>query len=573
MKAGAFSYREPYFSYNFKKEVSDSLKTNSVDRDWGLWGHNIRKIFDDMTPPESVYASINGERNRAQYCFSSEYLNRSLVKYIEDNFGNGDEKSYRFMIMPNDNDLVCLCENCLEAGNTEASATPAISELISTLADKFPKHLFFTSSYFTCSSLPAEKMADNVGVIISTMDLPKLCALSDKQNIMDDFSNKVAQWKDKVQIVYIWDYASNFDDYLTPVPVIKGMQDRFIFFKECGVDGIFLNGSGEDYSSFDGLKTQVLASLMIDPKLNVDELIHQYFKNNYPCAGNLLAAYCISIENRTMQQNKSLNIYGGIREAIKSYLDVPEFVDFYDKLNMLRKKCNGVERTKLDKLMVALSFTRLMIANVQGAKEYGCISVDANKRVKPNHDMLSIIENLKGYNKFNNLKYYSEYGGELSAYIKYLEDRILNRPIYKNMLIGDKSFVVKSKLDEDYTDYKMLIDGVPGFRMDYHVGWHIGSIDDLLIMFDTKNLNGAKNITLSFLADSKHRIYPPLKVEIYKDNTFYKAIQYDGIDADEPYIQFFNANVDFSNSKQITLKVYRTSQPRAQLACDEILID
>lgn len=282
----------------------------------------------------------------------------------------------------------------------------------------------------------------------------------------------------------------------------------------------------------------------------------------------------MSLEEKAMQRNKSLNIYGGIREAIRTYLDVPEFVDFYNKLDVIRKKCNGKEREKLDKLMVALSFTRLRIANRQSSGEYGSISVDANKNITPNTaDMKPILDNLREYKKYNNLKYYSEYGGEISAYIKFWESSILNRPVYKNLLVGVPVKVV-SKLDEDYTDYSYLTDGMYGFRMDYHVGWHITSADDLQIVFNAADVPGAKNISISFLADSKHRIYPPSRVDIYVDGKLYKTIRDEDTGSeDEPYITFFKTNVDFPKTGQVMVKAYRSTQPRAQLACDEIQLD
>ena len=55
----------------------------------------------------------------------------------------------------------------------------------------------------------------------------------------------------RVNNIYIWDYINNFDDYLTPFPILKIAQQRLQFFKQHGASGIFFNGSGYSYSSFD----------------------------------------------------------------------------------------------------------------------------------------------------------------------------------------------------------------------------------------------------------------------------------------------------------------------------------
>lgn len=94
------------------------------------------------------------------------------------------------------------------------------------------------------------------------------------------------QWKKVSKNIYIWDYINNFDDYLTPFPILKIAQQRLRFFKQNGASGIFFNGSGYSYSSFDAMRTFVLSALLINPELPVEELVRDYFNQEYPYQRN-----------------------------------------------------------------------------------------------------------------------------------------------------------------------------------------------------------------------------------------------------------------------------------------------
>ena len=140
-----FEYREPHFAQNLEIDQSSVFGNNNVETDWGLWGHQLFKVVQDFAKPD-MFAMINGKRNPNQLCFSSQELYEGTRDYIIDNYGKGEKEGHKFMIMPNDNNLICSCHLCAEVGNTDKSATPAVADFIRKLAETFPKHQFYTSS-------------------------------------------------------------------------------------------------------------------------------------------------------------------------------------------------------------------------------------------------------------------------------------------------------------------------------------------------------------------------------------------------------------------------------------------
>src|SRR5690554_4394551 len=140
------------------------------------------------------------------------------------------------MIALNDNDVVCLCDRCRALGNTPGNATPAVGYLLNKLAGEFPEHEFYTLAYRSTKTPPTSRWAENTGVFFTTIDLPKGIPL-ERSDALQIWRKSLEQWKEQVNNIYLWDYISNFDDYLTPLPVLYGFQGQLETFEKAGVKG------------------------------------------------------------------------------------------------------------------------------------------------------------------------------------------------------------------------------------------------------------------------------------------------------------------------------------------------
>ncbi len=83
----SFEYRDIYTPSNSKLEQRTIIGTDHVD-DWGLWGHNLKKILG-ADIPKDVLAQTNGVIHPEQLCFSSEVLYQRIESYIIDQYGWG----------------------------------------------------------------------------------------------------------------------------------------------------------------------------------------------------------------------------------------------------------------------------------------------------------------------------------------------------------------------------------------------------------------------------------------------------------------------------------------------------
>ena len=272
------------------------------------------------------------------------------------------------------------------------------------LAERFPKHQFFTSAYHTTRTAPKDMLPSNVGVIISAIDLPMRVSFSENQGYRT-FVNMVKEWKEKTSLIYVWDYSRNYSDYLSPFPFLKVMQRRFQLYDRLGVKGIFLNGSGDDYATFDDMQTCVLCKMMYDLALDVDSEVRKYYNENYPETGKLIADYYLKLERKVDESNHIIPLYGSMEEEVESYLNIKNFEEFRNQLEDAAKNVTiEEEKENLNYMLTAFCFTQLQIMAMQK---------EDNPQAKA-----ELIERLKGHKNLKGMMNYGETDADIDAYIK-----------------------------------------------------------------------------------------------------------------------------------------------------------
>ena len=558
----AFDYQSIYSPSGLNPDYTGVMGLNNFDDSWGIWGHNLRKVLGDNV--DKVYATIHGKTDDSQLCFSSEEMYRQIESYIADNIG--EKGNSRFVIAPDDTPYACTCASCTAMGNTEKNATPAVTELLLRLSQRFPKHSFFTISYLSTKQVTDKQLPSNAGIIVSAIDFP-LRRIDGKNAQEKKFMQQLNQWKKVTKNIYIWDYINNFDDYLTPFPILKIAQQRLRFFKQNGASGIFFNGSGYSYSSFDEMRTFVLSALLINPELPVEELVRDYFNQEYPLSKKWLYDYYINLEN-SVQSGKKLGIYAGIAELEQSFLNPEKFIKFYDEMGDYVSDAKGKERKKLHELQTALSYTRLEMGRNHSYDPYGYAQRNG-KQIQPTPQARKWLTQLKEHHAFTGMEYYNESADEIDYYIKEWEQYILASDIKKNLFLG---IMPSSTPPTDKDGLKRLTDSTHGLPGNYHCGWTTLPKEEYEISLPVKGINKTGNIYISFLNLPRHRFYPPRQIEISKDGAIYKTINLETDDSVEKgELVKTTTLIDLNGAEQVNIKIMGAKKPRAQIGIDEIV--
>jgi hypothetical protein len=446
-----FEYREIHLPALPEEEAPKYM--NSIDLDWGIWGHNLSVVLPDKPSP-SVFAKDGITVNKEQFCFSSDALYKYIREYIRDNYGS--EPTMRFAILPNDNSIVCTCESCLECGNTEHDCSGAVHHLLERLCAEFPHHIFFTSHYRTTSKVPAKPLPENAGVLVSAIDFPLSSVHKEEE---DEFTALLDKWSGLTRHLYVWDYINNFDDYFTPYPIFDVTRHRLQLYVKHGVNGVFLNGSGYEYSTLYKLKTHVLAALLEDPDTRWRPLLKSLCREKYPVTGDVICDFVTLQEDLATERGLSLPLYEGVPVAMKTYLPAKDFVQFHEDLLRLLPSAKGQEFEDVQKMSRAMMLTRLELKRISG-DTFDC------------DDMLKGLEE----SKRQGVIAYSESGGSTASYLSeyrfMLEhfEEMFGRDVLKGVRLTPLT-----ALDEDYSDITLLTDGLLGLPSNYHCGQLISS--------------------------------------------------------------------------------------------------
>lgn len=559
-----FAYREPHYQPNIDVDYAVILGTSNLDIEWGIWGHNITRVIQDE---EGVWATDRGHITKEQFCFSSEAFYNQLHDYIVDNFSSDPSEGMKFMIAPNDNLISCTCNQCRAAGNTPTNAASAVVLLLNKLAKEFRHHQFYTIRYHSVNQPPVFSLEPNAGIFFSSINLPKSTKIKDN-SALQRFNKEIQAWKPKAKEIFLWDYSSNFDDYLTPLPSLSVLKAQLQAYKKEGVKGVFLNASGYDYSSFDDVKTYVAAALMINSDLDIAVLIDKYFKKFYPKSHQLLSTYYQKLESDFVNKVKPYSLYAGYSEIRHSYFNETEFLKLNEALQALYPSMEGGEQTAVAQLLAAFRFTRLQIAYFHGLKKTGAFEV-VNQRVQPKSSTIALLAELARDADSGRVRVYKENDGDLKTYIAEWNQyaSLSQRP---NQLKSSQMLQVVNE-QKEVLPKSSLVDGILGFTNDFHQGW-LTSSRSMTFTFDANAFSGKKELQMRFLKNERHQYGIPEKVECWQGGQLiYQMDVSDPRAADK----IFTLRIPLSNfdaSKTSKIKISTTNQRSSRLGLDEVQV-
>ncbi|MDD7913019.1 DUF4838 domain-containing protein [Polaribacter sp. MSW5] len=539
-----------------------------------MWGHNLNKVLKGKDLPKSIYAKVGNKRLENQYCFTSD----SLFKYVNESVKNiydSDHALSKYMILPNDNSIVCTCSTCKAVGNSSKDAAPAVFTFLNKLAKNYKNLSFFTTAYITIKDIPRFKAANNVGVFYSTIDFQKGVPLENTK-FFNTFEEDIKNWRKYLDYVYIWDYAVNYDNYFDIYPSLKVTQQNLKLYKKLGIKGVFIHGSEYEYSTFQDLKSTILAKLLWDTNIDIDEEINSYFNSKFSKKlANSLSNYYSFIDNSFFLNKNELSIYSGIGKSVKKYLDPKVFFSFYNEFD-LHTQINKYDKDYL-RIATALTFLKLEIMRDSGIGTYGFATLNNNKEIIVKNEAALLLDKLNAYSKSANLTTYNERNYQIDDYINSWRKTIYKYHKRKHYFYK-KPFEVLSKLDEDYTDITVLNDAAFGLK-DYNTNWHISSLDNLVLKIDKLQITKSKQITFSFLQDSKHHIFYPSSIEIL--DTDFKLIKKHNLIPDNTILNTKEVTIilptefdDEQLTKKFIIKINKNKiDGKNALACDEIIFN
>ncbi len=527
----AFDFRRILFPGRKDKAYREWYKLEELD-EWGMFVHTFRHLI----PPEKYYNNhpeyfslVNGRRLQdAQLCLSNPEVIELLITNLGEEIKKQPEKIF-WSVSQNDTYNYCECNNCEELYKKYNSYSGAYIQMSNQIARAFPNKQISTLAYQFTRSAPVNIKPDsNVNVMFCSIECNRSMPLADDERSAA-FVKDLKNWSAITNNIFLWDYVVQFKNYLTPFPNFSVLQANIQLFKENGVEMMFEQGSGGNWSDLSELKQYLIAKLLWNPNLDVDSLAHHFIYTYYGEAADYIFQY-YQLTNRELQKHAKsefLNIYGFPMDYTDSFL-APKLMIAYkelmDKAEMaVADKSIYLDRVKRTRLPVDFAYVDIAINN-NYSEMPSIINTESTQEINP--IILELLQNLEDYSLSRKDIKVNERQFTLSAYKKYVINK-LEAQLKPNILLDGAHLNLKTKYSDLYPvgGVKALNDQLFG-SLDYHHNWLGFHGEDMILDIDLLEPKGISEIQMNFLQAVNSWVFLPevLEIEYSNDGMAYKTI-------------------------------------------------
>ncbi|MGX5819828.1 DUF4838 domain-containing protein [Chitinophaga lutea] len=523
-----FVYRETYYPAPIEPEYQEWHKLHSFESLWGLWGHSYFKLVpprEYFAAHPEYYALVNGKRRATQLCLSNENVFNIAVAYFRKAVAANPDALY-WSISPEDGAGYCTCDLCSQADREEGSHAGSLIRFVNKVAAQFPEQQFTTLAYTYTITPPARtKPAKNVIIMLSSIDAYRDQPLS-KAPSAESFRKALQGWKAIAPNIFVWDYTTQFTNYLAPFPDYFLLQENFAYFAENGVKGVFSQGSGATYGDMAELNAYVQAAALWKPAAPADTVFQRFYNAYYGKAGAPISRYLQVLVKNLQKAGVRLDIYGNPVNHYKDFLS-PAAIDEYSLLLDQAEKAAANDTSLLNRVYNArlpLEYTVLQQARFYGTEKHGYLVPSGNSFV-PAPKFSDRVKRFVQQAKKAGVTELSEGGLSPEAYQQEWEG-ILSRP-WQPSLAFRKKVTLAYPFTPEYTAKKeaTLTDGLTG-TTDFSTNWLFVYGNDLVATIDLGAPQTVGSVQLNFLQDARHNIFLPtaISVEISDDGQRFRHV-------------------------------------------------
>ncbi|MHB8638062.1 MAG: DUF4838 domain-containing protein [Fimbriimonadaceae bacterium] len=322
----AFEYREVSFwealdgswaAHNRMNGTSMNLTPEMGGRvQYGRFVHTAA----ELVPPETYFASHpeyyalrNGKRTPDQLELTNPDVLKIAKETVERWIAENPDATI-FSVSQND--------NWAESQSPETKAVDAIegapsglflrfvNAIAKEVARRHPKVLIDTLAYQWTEAPPKiTRPLPNVRVRIAPIGADFAHGLANSPQNAKPYAN-LREWHRITSQLYIWEYCTDFANYLQPLPDLDAIPADIKLFSRNGVVGIFYEG---DYAEGGGgemaeLKSYLIGKLLWNPNLPARPIIESYVRGVYGAGAPYILQW-LDLEHEAARHGTPATIY------------------------------------------------------------------------------------------------------------------------------------------------------------------------------------------------------------------------------------------------------------------------
>ncbi|MCG8581329.1 MAG: DUF4838 domain-containing protein [Bacteroidales bacterium] len=448
------------------------------------------------------YALVDGKRRATQLCLSNQEVLDVVKDTVAHIFAQNPTATV-VSVSQDDNTQYCQCEKCASIDKEEGSPSGSMIRFVNAVARTFPDKTISTLAYQYTRKACKTKPLDNVLITLCSIECDRSSPIKEG---CSDFAMDLQGWKKLTENIRIWDYTTQFTNFLAPFPNIYTLEPNIRFFTDNNARWIFEQHSHNPSELFE-LRSYLTARLLWDPQRNTDVLIREFCDSYYGKAGAHVTRYITQLHKELAQYPEFfLFLYGGPSQAFDSFLK-PEALDNYNMifdeaekevsdqpelLKRIRRARLGVRYATLEACRANLSNTYSLansdfVANEVAAFEQSCKDGDINMM---NETRFMVSDYLDLYQR----------NQERAA----VNNLATNKPV--TLLTNPRKYA-----DENP---QTLTDNAFGGGS-FYASWLGFEGNDLEAVIDLEKEVEVKNVSTGFLQVMNHVVFFPVEVKYY----------------------------------------------------------
>ena len=295
------------------------------------------------------YALVNSRRQPTQLCLSNDTVYHMVLDSVRAWFDRYPEASV-LSVSQDDNTSYCTCARCAATDAYEGSPAGSMIRFVNRIAVNFPEKTISTLAYQYTRRAPLHaRPAKNVLVTLCSIECDRSGPIAEK---CTEFEKDLKAWKQTGATVKIWDYTTQFTNFLAPFPNLHTLQPNVQLFVENNARWIFEQHSNNPSELFE-LRSYLLAQLEWNPYASADSLYRLFTKNYYGKAAPWVERYVDTVHAALESEKKFfLFLYGDPSQGFDSWLSAAR-LEQYAKWFDAAEKAVQTDTAKLNRVRAA----------------------------------------------------------------------------------------------------------------------------------------------------------------------------------------------------------------------------
>ncbi len=241
-------------------------------------------------------------------------------------------------VSQNDNAKYCQCPECAAIDEREGTPMGSLLTFVNAVADRVaqehPDVMVGTLSYWYTRRPPKTlKPRPNVQIQLCSIECCLIHPIDDPacpKNV--EFCRDMAEWGKICDHIYIWNYNTNFQNYLLPCPNLRVIEPNIRYFVANGAKGAFMQAAGNaNAAELSELRAYLMSQLLWDPSRNGEAVIAEFLDLHYGPAADPIRGFINHVHDKADASGRHHNCFGRLSDYGLDESDAQAGLDAFAK--------------------------------------------------------------------------------------------------------------------------------------------------------------------------------------------------------------------------------------------------